>query len=374
MKKPDKNVEAFFALLRAGLWEKDVQLLPYGKIDFAAIYKLAEEQSVVGLVAAGLENVVDIRVPKEEALAFVRSALLLEQHNVAMNTYIRILVGKLRVADIYTILVKGQGVAQCYERPLWRTPGDIDLFLSSSNYIKAKDYLVPLADHVDNENQDEKHLGMIINDWAVELHGTQSTNISNRIDGILNEIQKEVFYGGNVRSWMNGNTQVFLPKADEDVIFVFTHILKHFYDGGIGLRQVCDWCRLLWTYRESINKKLLENRIRSMGVMDEWNAFAALAVNKLGMPAEAMPLYSISTRWKRKANMVLSLIFESGNFGQNRDYSYKKRYPVVMRYMISLYIHSKDAVQRFIVFPKNSILSWFRTIIKGVAFAIKGNL
>ena len=30
----DKNQQAFFALVKAGLWEKDVRLLPFGNIDF----------------------------------------------------------------------------------------------------------------------------------------------------------------------------------------------------------------------------------------------------------------------------------------------------------------------------------------------------
>ena len=44
----------FFSLLQAGLWEKEVRLLPYGEIDFSAILNLAEEQSVVGLITAGI--------------------------------------------------------------------------------------------------------------------------------------------------------------------------------------------------------------------------------------------------------------------------------------------------------------------------------
>lgn len=34
-----------------------------------------------------------------------------------------------------------------------------------------------------------------------------------------------------------------------------------------------------------------------MGALGEWRAFAALAVEYLGMPVEAMPLYSPSARW-----------------------------------------------------------------------------
>ncbi len=62
--KLDKNQQAFFALLRAGLWEQEVRLVPYGEIDFLAVLDLAEEQSVVRLLAAGIEHVVDGRPAK----------------------------------------------------------------------------------------------------------------------------------------------------------------------------------------------------------------------------------------------------------------------------------------------------------------------
>ena len=111
--KKNNTIGAFFALLRAGLWEKDVCLVEYGKIDFGEIYHLAEEQSVVGLVAAGIEHVVDIKVPQEIALLFVGQTLQIEQRNSAMNSFIGQLIGKMKAADIYTLLVKGQGIAQC---------------------------------------------------------------------------------------------------------------------------------------------------------------------------------------------------------------------------------------------------------------------
>ena len=82
---------------------------------------------------------------------------------------------------------------------------------------------------------------------------------------------------------------------NNDILLIFTHFLKHFYKGGIGLRQICDWCRLLWTYRDSIDVALLEQRLRKMGLMSEWKAFAALAVEYLGMPAES-PIYDSSKR------------------------------------------------------------------------------
>ena len=38
---------------------------------------------------------------------------------------------------INVLLVKGQGIALCYIRPLWRVAGDIDLFLNKDYYYKG---------------------------------------------------------------------------------------------------------------------------------------------------------------------------------------------------------------------------------------------
>ena len=69
---------------------------------------------------------------------FIGRTVQLEQRNQAMNYFIGVLVEKMREAGIYTVLVKGQGVGQCYERPLWRSCGDVDLFFDAENYERAK--------------------------------------------------------------------------------------------------------------------------------------------------------------------------------------------------------------------------------------------
>ena len=71
----NKNQKVFFELVKAGLWGKEVRLSQYGEIDFNEIYRLAQEQSVVGLVASGLEKVTDLKVPQTMALTIAgRSA------------------------------------------------------------------------------------------------------------------------------------------------------------------------------------------------------------------------------------------------------------------------------------------------------------
>lgn len=366
------NIQAFFALVRAGLWGKEVRLSPLGKIDFSQVLSLAEEQSVVGLVAAGIEQVCDTKVAKADVLQFIGQSLQLEQQNTAMNYFIGVIVDKMREEGIYTLLVKGQGIAQCYDKPLWRSCGDVDLFLDEESYKKASAFLSQMAQSIDEENHENLHLGMTIDPWVVELHGTLRSGLGKRIDKEIDSIQEKTFKERRVRVWRNGETDVFLPAPDDDVIYVFSHILQHFFKGGIGLRQICDWCRLLWTFRDTVDTYLLEIRLKTMGLMSEWKTFAALAVDWLGMPMEAMPLYDSSARWKIKARKVMAIVLETGNFGHNRDRSYYEKYPYLVFKAISLWKYTCDSLRHMMIFPKDAVRVWFLRIRVSANAVAKG--
>lgn len=358
------NQQVFLELVRAGLWEnipvhgEGLMVLGQAKrqgrandsydVDWEKVYQLAEEQSVVGLVLAGIEHS-NVKPPQELLLQWIGEVQIQEQHNKAMNQFIAELIEMLRKADIYTLLLKGQGVAQCYENPLWRASGDVDLLLSADNYDKAKSFLTPLADHVDSESKEMKHLGMTMGEWLVELHGTMHTSISRRVNKGIDDTQDDCFYNGNVRSWNNGSTTVFLPSPDNDVIFVFTHILEHFFIEGVGLRQVCDWCRLLWTFRSELDLQLFELRINKMGLVRVWKVFAALAVDKLGMPKDAMPFYDESFR--KKGQRVLARIMKCGNMGHNNDLSYREKYSGLTYKLVALWRRMKDFAGFTTIFP-----------------------
>ena len=365
-------IDAFFVLLRAGLWERNLKLLPYEPLDFDALFQLADDQAVVGLLAAGLEHVEDRKVTKPEALPFLKKVFSLENRNDSMNKAVESLVLKMRGVGIYALLVKGQGVALCYEKPQWRASGDIDFLLDSEYYEKAKAYFSKEIKSIGTEGIYSRHLGMTIDSWTVELHGTLRCGLSSRIDRVIDEVQAETFKNGNVRCWRNGETDVFIPCPDSDVIFIFTHFLKHFYKGGIGLRQICDWCRLLWTFKETIDESLLEMRLRKMGLMSEWKAFASFAVDSLGMPVETMPFYDPAPKWIRKASKIQTFILRVGNFGQNRNMSYYEKYPYFIRKGISFWRRCGDLVRHALIFPWDSFRFFPRIMLNGLRSAMRG--
>lgn len=360
--KNQANINIFFTLVRIGLWA-DVETSDLGiqgfteSVDWEGVYQLAEEQSVIGVVLAGIEHS-NVKPPKELLLQWIGEVQILEQQNKSMNQFIGDLIKKMRTADIYTLLVKGQGLAQCYDQPLWRACGDVDLLLSDTNYNKAKLFLAPKSTSTISELKKEKHIAYIIDGWCVELHGNLPSRLFKSIDRVIVELERGIFYGGQVKSLMMNNTEVFTPAPDLDVLFVFTHLLKHFFRGGVGFRQICDWCRLLWTYRDCLKYGQLESRIQRAGLMSEWKTFAALVVNYLGMPAEAMPFYSASAKWKRKASKVVPLILKSGNFGNKRDKSYYSKYPYLLWKTISLWNHTRECLMYMRVFPVDAVKIW----------------
>lgn len=367
------NTAILLEFIRAGLWGTEARLSNYGDIDYSSVMQLAEEQSVVGLVTAGLELVRDVKIPQQWSLLFIGSTLQLEQRNKSMNAFVALLISKMRAAGIYTLLVKGQGIAQCYEKPLWRVCGDVDLFLSEDNYAKAKEILVPLATSVEKEYEREKHLGMTIDGWVVELHGRLYCGLSSRIERELDDVLQDTFYGGNVRSWNNNGVQIFQLGVENDVFYVFTHILQHFYKEGVGLRQICDWCRLMWTSRDKIDVQKLKSRLKRAGIMSEWKAFYALASKYLGMP-DLVNGYGImvhDSRYDKKVDRIMEFVLKAGNMGHNRDTTYMKR-PYLVRKSISMGRRVSDIWRHAKIFPMDSLRFSFAIMYNGVRSAIRG--
>jgi len=212
------NIDAFYALLRAGLWENSVKFtgesLKFTEdLEWNEIYQLAAEQSVIGVVLAGIEHS-NVKPPQELLLQWIGEVQILEQQNKSMNQFIAELIERMLKADICTLLVKGQGIAQCYERPLWRSIGDVDFLLSDTNYEKAKDYLRPLATSIATEEMYGKHFGITMGGWVVELHGTLRGGLSRKMDKLIDEVQRDVFLENHVRTWQNYLGYSVLPCSN----------------------------------------------------------------------------------------------------------------------------------------------------------------
>ncbi len=391
MIKIDDNTKAFMAIVRTGLWE-DIKINGdrfkvkdsiyethtlkqdnvYGPIDWEKVYQLASEQAVLGLALAGIERIKNyddtsnFDIPQILLLQCIGEVQIIEQRNKEMNAFIRKLVGDMRKDNIYALLVKGQGVAQCYERPLWRSSGDVDLLLNEDNYEKAKAFMTKIASYIEPERVLAKHIGFTVDQWTVELHSPAPESLKQSINNVMKDVWRSIFNMGNVRAWDNDGFSVFIPSPNNDIIIVFTHFLGHFCFGGIGLRQICDLCRLLWVYRDEIDHSLLKERLECMGLMTEWKVFASLMVNWLGMPETAMPFYSDAACYKRKANRACARILRSGNLGVNVDESYRFCQPKWKANIITLWRRTGEFFGLMRLFPLDAPRFFWNYLVQKV--------
>ena len=109
-----------------------------------------------------------------------------------------------------------------------------------------------------------------------------------------------------------------------------------------------------------------------MGLVTEWRAFAAFAVDYLGMPSEAMPMYSPNEKWNLKADKLCAFIMEVGNFGHNRDMSYFEKYPYLIRKVCSMGRRFGDVIKHVRIFPLDSLRFFPNIMYNGIRSAVRG--
>lgn len=108
-----------------------------------------------------------------------------------------------------------------------------------------------------------------------------------------------------------------------------------------------------------------------MSLITEWKAFGAFAVDYLDMPAEAMPFYSSSKKWKRKADRICEFVMAVGNMGHNRDKSHLDK-SYLVRKMYSFGRRCGDLMRHARIFPLDSLRFLPPIMINGVKSAIRG--
>jgi len=371
--------ELFFSVLRAGLWgvADNVSDLSYENVDWKEVLMLAKEQTVLGFFTDGFSVMKDsgmsVNVTAKTAEWLMIQTIGIERANARLNALVAETCTSFKLNGIDYRLIKGQGTAQNYPHPEHRSPGDIDYLLDDKNYELASALLAPKAEKLCPEDSHKKHLGMFFNgDLEIELHGTARAGFGKKFDDVIDSMQAEMFLGKGSRSWSCQGAEVLLPSVNFDAVFIFTHFVQHFYHGGLGLRQICDWTMHLHSFASEIDRDWVFARLKALGMLNEWKAFGYLAVNKLGLPEGEMPLYDLS--YAKHADRIWASIKYSGNFGrkmnEGRDY---KSEPFLLRKTRSLRGHLVWMSRHFSLSPRNTIIALYVTLISGFSAAFKGD-
>lgn len=338
-----KSIDLFFNILKSALWGLDdgLDASSLSRDDVMTALSIAKAQTVLGMVANEVMQTSSLSCLLNEAdkaglKRFVMSNLATGQ---MLNNALINIVLELRKHGIDPVLLKGQGVAKYYPMPELRQCGDIDIYVGQENFEKACDVIGAMSTPEDHQGDipSLKHYHTRIGHAFIEIHRYTDVYWPKRYDRVYQKIS-DVGMHSDLVPLDFVDAEVLTPSVDFNVFFIFNHFWHHFIADGVGLRQMCDWVRLLHANHGKINLDYLSDVLGKMRLMKEWQVFGYIAVNTLGLPADEMPFYE--PKYKKTAEKVLELIMLEGNFGKenmkgyNRPkgyvagkwYSFKKRF------------------------------------------------
>ena len=352
--------KVLYELLKAGLWGTTPLLTEKLSAEqWEEVKNLADEQTITGLIFDGLNLIgADKRPSKEFIMQWFAHIMMIEKANTKMN----LLIPKLAPITKGSVLLKGQRVARCYKNPAHRQSGDIDLFFYHlKDYENAKEQLSQIAEHVGGEEKDRKHFDCTLQKIVVELHGEIQTQIKPKTDKHIIEFIQKHF--NNYKIEIDEKTGYCAAPINFDCLFIFVHMLVHYFSSGVGLRQICDWMAFTDYYFQQIDQQQLKEDILSLGLMKEWQVFGNMAVNCLGFPQEKMPFFE--NKYKKAGDKVLQQIMKSGNFGRNMYFKNRpKNYFLGKLY--TFFQNNKMRMGNLLIFPQESLY--------GIPYLIKGGI
>lgn len=312
------RVEAFFSLVRAGLWETEPALPLFegaGAEDWNAMYRMAVSQALIAVCFDGMNRLpAALRPPRPLYLQWAARTAQVENANRHLNQVLQQAVTLYRSHGLHPAVLKGQGAAACYSNPLHRQCGDIDIYIGRCG-ARIANRCIEEAGGVRTSEASYKHTCYEWDKADIENHalvGRLNSPLANRL---FQQWVHEWY-----PDWVEERDGIPVAPSQFDALFIFIHAFEHFLNSGIGLRQLCDWARLLFAQRQQIDGSRLEKELQRIGLLKAARIFASLLVHHLGMPAEAVP-FSLGGN-SRLERVLLEEILATGNFGQ-----YDRRIP-----------------------------------------------
>ena len=242
------DITACFALLKYCLGYKEDMSRVIAGMDWQELYSFASKQALLGLCFDGIERLgkeypEELRlnpIGRELLMTWMGKAQQIHRQNRKVNRVAAKLYSKFREDGLRCCILKGQGNALMYPNPYSRTPGDIDVWVNASR----EDLTEYAKRHFKLEDDIRfHHLETTMDGVSVELHffpGIMNNPIYNA------RLQKWFkrnadLQCSNVVSLSDGIGKIAIPTTAFNVIYQLTHLYRHFFDEGIGMRQIIDY-------------------------------------------------------------------------------------------------------------------------------------
>ena len=315
------KTSAIFLFLNYCLGKKVDMSMVVAKIDWRQLYTFASRQALLGFCFDGIERLTkefseELKqnpMGRDLLMTWMGAAQQIRRQNMKVNAVAGKLYSKFREDGLRCCILKGQGNALMYPNPYSRTPGDIDVWVNAS-----REEITDYAKRHFNLEDDIRfhHLETTMDGVPVELHF---------FPGIMNN----PIYNARLQKWFKRNTdlqcsnvvslpdgigEIAIPTTAFNVVYQLTHLYHHFFDEGIGMRQIIDYYFVASML--NINYEMLtwlQKDLKHLGLWKFAGAVMYVLHEALGLSEEKM----IARMDEKRGKLLLAEILNGGNFGQH---------------------------------------------------------
>ncbi len=224
------------------------------ELNYKELYLLSKKHQITPLVYDGLYKIKGNFNGTEQFKNLTLPLLLIDQNQLACLKQIETVFAQ---NEIDYMPLKGSSIKALYPMPEFRLMGDLDLLIKESQYPKIKDILVPLG-YVEQLESDHELIWKSKSGITIELH--------KRLIPSYNDDYYSYYSNPWEKAVLENNHRFSMTNEDE-YLYIFTHLTKHYRDGGIGLRHMID----IWYYKmkhPSLDMDYIYNELQKLELKD----------------------------------------------------------------------------------------------------------
>ena len=314
------DITAIFAFLKCCLGYKGNMSRMIAGMNWHELYSFASKQALLGLCFEGIERLGEDYpeelkqnpIGRELLMTWMGKAQQIRRQNMKVNAVASKLFSMLREDGMRCCILKGQGNALMYPNPYSRTPGDIDVWIDASRerimeYAQKK---FELGDDIRLQ-----HLETSLDGVPVELHFFPCS-MNNSL------------YHARLQKWFRRNAdlqcshivrlpdgigEIAIPTTAFNVVYQLTHLYHHFFDEGIGMRQIIDYYYVVNNDELLVIRDTLQRELKHLGLWKFARAVMYVLHEVLGLPKDKM----IAPMDEKRGKLLLAEILNGGNFGKH---------------------------------------------------------
>ena len=304
--------KAFFNLLKFSLGQTPYFTHIDNNRDWSLIYSIAEKQGIIGILYTGLERLDKGQGPKGEVLMrWIAHAQTIRNRNVQLFRLSADIVERFGKDGFRCCILKGQGLALLYPNPYMRTPGDIDVWVSGGRR-KLMEYV---EKRCPSQTMRYHHVDFpVMKEVPVEVHFTPSYMNSPMANAKMQkwfERLADLQYS-NRTELPDGLGEIAAPTLSFNLVYILSHLYRHVFSEGIGLRQLLDYYYVLTQEDSQENRIVAARSIERLGMKRFARAVMYIMVELFGMDKR----YLLFESDEREGKFLIEEVLIGGNFGQ----------------------------------------------------------